>query len=142
MPYAYVRQLSSFVTTPRWHAEQQRVFRFTRSAGIIARMRAQWVSRLLGGLGAAALLAGLALLLVPIHGNGVTGTAVHPRYGEFGFSTYRSLPEHFTVADLHRIGIRTPGQVVHDRRLYSTTAIAAGLLILVGLGAATSARGQ
>lgn len=85
---------------------------------------------------AAALLtaaAAIAILLWPLHANGVTGSALMPHYSEyFGFTTFKPLPDPATNDDLRRAGVRLPIDVVWHRR-----HIAIGLLSgAAALGAA------
>ena len=62
------------------------------------------------------LIMACVVLIWPIHGNGVRGSALLPRYSDFGFVTEQPLPDHASTADLRRAGIRLPQDIVWHRR--------------------------
>lgn len=79
--------------------------------------------------------AAVAVLLWPLHANGVEGSALMPRYSEyFGFAAYGVLPEHPTDADLRRAGVRLPQDVVWHRRhiVFGLLASAVGVIVAGG----------
>jgi hypothetical protein len=51
---------------------------------------------LIGGLGL--LAAAAVLVLLPMHGNGLSGSAVQPQYGAYYWASYQPLPAHPTTA--------------------------------------------
>jgi hypothetical protein len=84
--------------------------------------------------GCLALAAALALAFLPLHGNGVSGNAVAPTYGEFGWAAYAPLPTHPSLADLRRAGVVVPQDVVNDRRrIVGAVAGLGAVLVLAGL---------
>jgi len=75
--------------------------------------------------GCLCLIAGVVVMLWPIHGEGVTGTAVKPHYSDFGAFSYQPLPATATVRDLRRAGVSVPHDLVRRRR---RAAAAVGIL--------------
>lgn len=86
------------------------------------------------GIGAAALLAAVSVLLWPLRANGVTGSAIAPRYSRFvGFFAYEVLPRHPTAAQFRRAGVQLPQDVVAHRRDLAVGLAAGGAgLVLAG----------
>lgn len=82
------------------------------------------------------LCAAVAVLLWPLHGNGVSGSALMPRYSHYiGLTAFGPLPDHPTAADLRRAGVRLPQDVVAHRQ-----HIGFGVLVgAVGVGAVGAA---
>jgi len=80
-------------------------------------------------LALAGVVAGLVIALWPLHANGVTGNALVPRYHDFGWYAYQPMPEHVTVAELRRAGVRVPQDVVEQRRRLAASLAAAGLIL-------------
>jgi hypothetical protein len=82
-----------------------------------------------------AVAAALALLLWPLHANGVEGSALIPRYSRyFTFATFEPVPDHATEADLRRAGVRFPQDVVWHRRDIAFGLIA-GAIGVIAIGA-------
>ncbi len=86
-------------------------------------------------LGQAGVAGGIVLAFWPIHHNGVSGNAITPHYGDFGWFAYAPLPAHPSLEDLRRGGVTVPQDVVAERRrgaavvaAAGVTAVAAGLL--------------
>lgn len=81
-------------------------------------------------------VAGIVLAVWPLHANGVSGTAIAPRYHAFevGVSSYRPLPEHVTIAELRRLGVRVPQDAVEERRRLAAALIAAALVVGAAAG--------
>lgn len=92
-------------------------------------MRWTALNRLLVGAGLLALVAAVALALLPMHGNGLAGNAVRPRYGPFGFYTVSSqpVPAHPTSAELRRLGVTLPEDLVRSRRFLAGSVGATGV---------------
>ena len=78
---------------------------------------------------AAAVAAASAVLLSPIHANGVTGNAVRPHYEDYGWFAYAPTPEHPTTDDLRAGGVRVPQDVVAARRHLAAGIAAAGIVV-------------
>src|SRR3954465_6563395 len=91
------------------------------------------VARALGTIGATAIAAAVVLLLLPLHGSGLTGNALRPHYGsfEFGVATEQPLPVHPTRAQMRSAGVVFPQDVVNDRR-HLCEAVALGGAVLLG----------
>jgi hypothetical protein len=88
--------------------------------------------RWLTAAGLLTVLGGVVLALWPIHANGVDGTALTPRYKDFGWYAATPLPPHATFADLRSAGITPPQDVVTERRRDAGIIGAVGLVIVVG----------
>ena len=85
----------------------------------------------------------LAVALWPIHANGVSGSALVPRYARYwGWAGYAPLPtgRTLTIADLRRAGVRVPQDVVADRRREAAVVLVAGLAVTLAVGAAPARR--
>jgi hypothetical protein len=90
-------------------------------------------ARVVLAIGAVGLLAALLLVLLPLHGNGLSGNALTPTYSDFGWATYQPMPEHPTLDDFRRAGIEVPQDVVSGRRLLAgATAAVGAVLVLAG----------
>lgn len=74
-------------------------------------------------------VAAVAVLLWPIHANGVTGNAVRPHYEDYGWFAYAPTPEHPTTDDLRAGGVRVPQDVVAARRHLAAGIAAAGVVV-------------
>jgi len=96
--------------------------------------------RLVAVLGLALLAAAVAVMLWPLHANGVSGNAFQPHYSDFGRYSYVSLPAHPTHADFVRAGITVPQDVVRDRRLLAAAVAGAGLVLLIAAALLRPAR--
>jgi hypothetical protein len=103
-------------------------------------LRVQAITR--GSIGAALALAAAAAALVlwPVHANGVSGTALWPHYADFGWTSYAPLPTHPTVADLRAAGVAFPQDLVRHRRHVAEVLAVASLLAVGVAGAARIAR--
>ena len=97
------------------------------------------VRRVLAAAAMAIVGAGLVVAFRPLHANGLRGSAVRPHYTDFGWFSYTPMPAQVTVADLRRAGVRTPYDVVDERRRLAGGVVAAGL-ILAGAVATASVR--
>ena len=85
--------------------------------------------------------AAVAVLLWPLHANGVSGSALTPRYSHyFGISSAEPIPEHPTKADLRRAGVRLPQDVVTHRRHIALALVAAGLTLAAATAASSALR--
>jgi hypothetical protein len=82
-------------------------------------------------LAAALVVAGVVVAFWPLHANGVSNNAVAPRYHPFavGVTSYEPLPQHVTIADLRRLGVRVPQDAVEERRRLAAALAAAGLIV-------------
>src|SRR3954466_14677188 len=78
--------------------------------------------------GAAAAVATALLLSWPLSEPGVTGSPLTPRYREFGWSSYTSLPEYPSQRDLRIAGIPVPQDAVRRRRVEASSTAALALL--------------
>jgi hypothetical protein len=56
------------------------------------------------------------VVLWPLSATGVSGSALTPRYHDFGFWSFEPLPRYATTTDLRHAGIRLPQDVVAHRR--------------------------
>lgn len=84
--------------------------------------------------GIAAVSASTVLLLLPFRAEGVSGNAIRPHYGPFGWFSYEPLPEHPTRADLRRAGVASPRDAVRARRGQAAVlGILGALLLLAGV---------
>ena len=82
-----------------------------------------------------AVAAAVAILLWPLHANGVAGTALLPKYSEYlAFTTDKPLPDRTTNDDLRRAGVRLPIDVVWHRR-HIAIALLGGGVALGAIGA-------
>lgn len=82
------------------------------------------------------------VLIWPLHANGVTGNALRPHYGDFGWFTYAPLPSGEVSTDaLRAAGVRMPQDAVRDRRHAAEGCVGLGLLLL-GAGAVSARRGR
>jgi hypothetical protein len=77
-------------------------------------------------------LTGIVLALWPLNGNGVSGNAIRPHYGDFGSEAYGPLPANPTLADLRAAGVRVPQDNVSEHRKYAAGVVALGLVLVVG----------
>jgi hypothetical protein len=94
----------------------------------------RWLDLTTVGVGVTALAVALALALLPLHGDGLGGNAIAPRYSKYvGFYSYAPLPSHPTKADFRSAGITLPRDRVADRRRDAETLAAVGILV-VGIG--------
>ena len=91
----------------------------------------QWVGWLLSSIALACLGVAAAVLLWPLHANGVSGSALRPHYRDFGFATDQSVPENPTFDDLRRAGIRLPQDVVSHRRHIAELVGVLGVVVVV-----------
>jgi hypothetical protein len=82
--------------------------------------------------GAAVVVAAAALLLWPLHEEGVTGNALRPSYGDFGWFAYAPVPEHPTTGDLRTAGVRVPQDAVARRREVAAGLAVGGVVLLLG----------
>jgi hypothetical protein len=96
----------------------------------------RWTARLAIAAGIVLLAAAVAVVVWPLHANGVTGTALLPHYHEFGFTSPDQLPLHLTKAELRHAGIRLPEDVVAHRRHIAELLAAIGLVVCVAAYAA------
>jgi hypothetical protein len=91
-----------------------------------------------------ALAGALVVLLWPLHANGVSGTALLPRYHDFGWVAYDgpSLPADrpLTLDDLRHAGVRVPQDVVERRRRIAAVEFAAVLVVVLGWSEADQRR--
>ena len=80
---------------------------------------------------AALVIAGAILALWPLHADGVRGSAALPRYRGFDVSveSYQPLPQHVTISDLRRLGVRVPQDAVEQRRRLAGSLAAGGLVL-------------
>lgn len=81
--------------------------------------------------------AGVVMAFWPLHADGVRGSALRPRYSDFGWFSYTPMPSHVTVADLSAAGVRTPFDVVDERRRLAGGVVAAGLILAGALAIAS-----
>lgn len=93
----------------------------------------QLLHRWLSAAGLAGLAAALLLLVVPVSGAGLSGPALHPHAGAFGWYAYSPLPTDPTDAQLRAAGVRTPSAVLDHRRRKAAEA-AASAVGLLGAG--------
>ena len=77
------------------------------------------------------LVAALVLALAPLHGPGVEGTPVEPRYGRFSYAVFGVLPEEPSQDDLRSAGVVLPTDTVAQRR--QSAYAAAGLSAVLAL---------
>ena len=96
--------------------------------------------RILAVLGLLLLATAAALMLWPLHADGVRGNAFRPRYTSFGVEAYAPLPTHPTHADFVRLGITPPHDVVHDRRVLSAGIAGGGAVLLLSAALLPSRR--
>jgi hypothetical protein len=82
------------------------------------------------------LIAG-AILLAPLRGPGVEGTALYPHYKDFGFFAVGPLPDHPTRSQLRQHGVMVEEPSVTARR---TLAASLGAASVVALAAGELAR--
>jgi hypothetical protein len=68
----------------------------------------------------------------PMHGNGVSGTALRPHYSDFGWFAYAPLPENPSTADLRKAGVAVPEDVVSHRRHVASGFGLVGLALVGG----------
>ena len=87
--------------------------------------------RVLSVLGLAALAAAIALMLWPIHADGVSGDALQPHYRSFAVEANQPLPAHPTRADFVRVGLTWPHDVVNNRRVLSASIAGGGAVLLL-----------
>jgi hypothetical protein len=103
---------------------------------MLARVQRRWLDLTTITFGVVALVVALALTLWPLHGNGVSGNILAPRYSkDVFFSSYTPLPAHPTKAELRQAGITLPRDVVNGRREDAETLAITGVFV-VGLGLA------
>src|SRR4051794_38854428 len=76
------------------------------------------LARVLGVLGSTAIVVSVVLLLLPLHGSGLSGNALRPHYSSFGFGleAEHPLPATPTRAQMRAAGVVFPQDVVNDRR--------------------------
>jgi hypothetical protein len=77
------------------------------------------------------LVAAVVVACWPLHERGLTGNALAPHYHQFyvGVTSYEPLPQHVTVADLHRLGVRVPQDAVEERLRVAAALAAIGLIL-------------
>lgn len=87
-------------------------------------------------------VAGTVVAAWPLHANGVSGSAIAPRYHDFyaGVYSYRPLPEHVTIAELRRLGVRVPQDAVEERRRVAAALVSAALVVAGAAGLVTAVR--
>lgn len=93
------------------------------------------VRRLSVAAALALVAAAVAVALWPLHADGVTGNALVPRYGDFGWYSYEPVTAPMTMAQLRRAGVRVPQDAVDKRR-----RIAAGLVAAAAIAGVASLR--
>jgi hypothetical protein len=84
--------------------------------------------------GTGTLLAAVVSVLLPLHANGVSGTALTPHYARYwGFtvSAPRELPVNPTFSELRAAGVTFPRDVVTERRHAAAVVAAAGFVLLL-----------
>jgi len=93
--------------------------------------------RLVHAVGLLAFVGAVAVVLWPLHANGVRGSALAPRYHGFyvGVADFAPLPAHPTKSYLRRHGVRLPEDVVADRRRAAAVVLVAGLAAATAVGA-------
>jgi hypothetical protein len=85
---------------------------------------------LVGGL---AIIAAVVLALAPLGHQGVSGSAIHPRYQGFGWFSYAPMPEHATVSELRAAGVQVPAYVDSSRHAVTERRWLVGVLAGVGV---------
>lgn len=98
-------------------------------------MRSTVLPRLPVATGLLVLASAALLALLPMRGNGLSGNAVLPHYGTFGWyvASSQPVPAHPTPADLRRLGVRFPQDLVRSRR-YLVGAVGATGLAATAVG--------
>jgi hypothetical protein len=96
----------------------------------------RWTARVAIAAGIVLIAVAVAVVVWPLHANGVTGMALRPHYHDFGFTSPDQLPLHLTKADLRRAGVRLPEDVVAHRRHLAELLAAIGLVVCVAAYAA------
>jgi hypothetical protein len=98
-------------------------------------MRSTVVSRLAITGGLLVLATAAVLAIVPMRGNGLAGNAVRPHYSAFnvGVASYQPLPAHPTRAEMRRVGVIFPQDLVTSRR-HLVGAVGATGLAATALG--------
>ncbi|HEX3811678.1 MAG TPA: hypothetical protein VHX59_02455 [Mycobacteriales bacterium] len=89
------------------------------------------ISRWLAAAGLVAVAVGVVLFLWPLRGAGLSGNALWPHYGVFGWATYAPMPAHPTLDDLRHAGITVPQDTVRARRRTAGIVTAAGVAVVV-----------
>lgn len=89
------------------------------------------ISRWGAAAGLTAVAVGIVLFLWPLHGSGLSGNAIRPHYGTFGWATYVPMPAHPTLDDLRHAGITVPQDIVRARRRTAGIVTAAGVAVVV-----------
>lgn len=83
--------------------------------------------------GAALLLAAVVLALLPFEADGVSGNALRPQYGSFGWFAYAPLDAEATPDELRAAGVDLPHDAVARRRATVAVVGLAGV-VLLGVG--------
>jgi hypothetical protein len=96
------------------------------------------VRRMMTVLALAMVAAGVAVAFRPLHAAGVTGNALRPHYGDFGWFAYQPLTGPVTVSQLRRAGVHIPQDDVDHRRRVAGGLIAGGFI--VGVSAVRAGR--
>ena len=84
--------------------------------------------------GVAALAVAAVLALLPLWAEGVSGNALRPEYGSFGWVAYGPLPAEATPDELRAAGVDLPQDAVARRRVAVAVVGLTGL-VLLGAGA-------
>lgn len=106
----------------------------------MSNQRLRWTRVAAVAIAATTVLIAEALLLAPLHVNGVSGSALMPHYSEhFAVATFGPLPRNATFADLRRAGVRLPRDVVAHRRHLAYLVVGFGAA-LVAICVAAAAR--
>ena len=83
--------------------------------------------------GTALLLAAAVLALLPLWADGVSGNALRPEYGSFGWVAYAPLAADAGPDELRAAGVDLPEAAVARRRATVAVVALAGV-VLVGVG--------
>lgn len=88
------------------------------------------VHRWVFGAGLVALVVSVLALVAPLHGPGLSGSALEPYIGAFGWYASSPLPANPTDAQFRAAGVARPWNSLEHRRreVAAVAAVAAGLL--------------